>query len=400
MSFADRYIFRNINYPAFIPAPPSADLGLVIVIPCFDEPDVLQTIESINKCRTPQADVEVFVVVNQSEVSPQTTIEQNSKTVRQLGEWKRDHPHVSFRLHCIVPPLFRKKHAGAGLARKTGMDEAVRRFASIEKNNGVIISLDADTLVEPNYLVEIEQHFERNPRQVGTTIQFQHRVEELDNSRHQQGIELYEKYLHYYKKAMAFTGFPHSIYTVGSAFAVRVDAYVKQGGMNRKQAGEDFYFLHKLAQLGEIGELNSTCVYPSARLSHRVPFGTGPVLTKWLEGDENLRMTYHFQAFQDLKQLFDLLPDFFVATETKIPDLLKLLPETLTTFLLEDGFETALAEIKGNASTLKSFQKRFFLYFNAFKILKYLNFVHSAAYQQQDLDEAFQQLESRIKHTN
>ena len=45
-----------------------------------------------------------------------------------------------------------------------------------------------------------------------------------------------------------FVGYPDSIYTIGSAFAVRAEAYMKQGGMNRRQAGEDFYFLYKLTK--------------------------------------------------------------------------------------------------------------------------------------------------------
>ena len=94
------------------------------------------------------------------------------------------------------------------------------------------------------------------------------------------GIQLYEDYLHYYKKALDYAGFPDSIYTIGSAFAVRADAYVKQGGMNRRQAGEDFYFLNKLTKLGKITEINDAYVYPSARVSDRVPFGTGAAMNK------------------------------------------------------------------------------------------------------------------------
>ena len=203
-------------------------------------------------------------------------------------------------------------------------------------------------------------------------------------------MQLYETYLHYYKQAMAFTGFPHAIYTIGSAFAVRAEAYVKQGGMNRKQAGEDFYFLHKLAQVGSIGEINQTCVYPSARISHRVPFGTGPVLRKWLEGDESLTQTYNFQAFQDLKQLFDLLPQLY--TENSIQSLLDQLPVPLRTFLSEDGFVASLDEVRANAARFSSFQKRFFANFNAFKMLKFLNFTHPHCYPLQDLEEAYRQL--------
>ena len=391
MSFANRYIDRNINYPAFVKELPSSNLGMIVVIPCYDEPELLNTIRSLAACLQPANDVEVFVVVNQSEQSPERVRLQNRQTIEELAEWSLNH-HPFFKLHVLAPSPFRKKHAGAGLARKTGMDEAVRRFAELEKPEGLIISLDADTFVAPNYFIELEAYFRTHEKAVGATIKFRHRTEELTNLRHRQGMQLYEAYLRYYKQAMEFTGFPHAIYTVGSAFAVRVEAYVKQGGMNRKQAGEDFYFLHKLTQLGPIEEINQTTVFPSARLSNRVPFGTGPVLNKWLEGDESLRKTYHFQSFKDLKCLFELLPALYKSTAVEIPPLLEQLPKPVVSFLKDDNFEEALAEIRSNSSKYDRFRKRFFLYFNAFKILKYLNFAHPQFYEQQDLDEAVQQL--------
>ena len=397
MSFSQRYLERNIIYPPFNEEKPSAKLGMVVVIPVFDEPDLLQTLDSLACCKWPEQDVEVLVVVNQSEESPAEIAQQNQQTVMDLQNWMKLKEDTFFHLHVLVPPPFRKKHAGAGLARKVGMDEAVRRFASIDEPDGVIVSLDADTLVDENYLVEIEQHFQQEPRQVGATIQFKHRLDEISDTRHRQGMELYESYLYYYKNAMAFTGFPNAIHTVGSAFAVRVSAYIKQGGMNRKQAGEDFYFLHKLAQLGKIGEINTTCVHPSPRISNRVPFGTGPVLQKWMQGEETLRQTYDFQSFKDLKQFFDLLLRIYEAPVPEIRTILQALPIPVKTFLEEDEFEKALLEIRSNASRFESFEKRFFGYFNAFKILKFLNFVHPKFYTFQDLEEAAQALANESK---
>lgn len=394
MSFADRYIRRNIVYPDFVIEPPSSTLGIVIVVPVFNEPDLLETICSLAQCEAPRQDVEVLVVVNQSEKSPAEVTVQNQKSIVKLEKWKHANSDAFFKLHVLMPPPFRKKHAGAGMARKTGMDEAVRRFATINNPDGLIVSLDADTLVEQNYLVEIERHFETQKAQVGATIRFQHRLEEIADGCHRQGMELYESYLHYYKNAMAFTGFPNAIHTVGSAFVVPVLAYVKQGGMNRKQAGEDFYFLHKLAQLGKIGEINSTCVYPSPRISNRVPFGTGPVLQKWMRGDESLRLTYRFQSFVDLKQLFDILPKIYEQPVAEMAEILQSLPAPVAAFLDDDEFEKALLEIRSNASQFISFEKRFFLYFNAFKILKFLNFVHPRFYVLQDLEEAIGELNS------
>ncbi len=390
MGFAQRYIQRNIIYPEFISDPVDYSLGIVVVIPVFNEPEVLGTLNALAKCDPPNQQVEVLMVVNQSETSPPEVVSQNQQTVTELQQWKNENKESFFSPHIITAPSFPKKHAGAGMARKTGMDEAVRRFAAVERPDGIIVSLDADTLVDKNYFVEIEKHFQQSQTDVGACIQFKHRIEEIEDVLHKQGMQLYEKYLHYYKKALAFTGYPHAIYTVGSAFAVKADAYVKQGGMNRRQAGEDFYFLHKLSQLGDIAEINSTCVCPSARISNRVPFGTGPALQKWMDGDKTLKKTYSFQAFQDLKSFFELILQFFEQGIEECLSIANSCSKPIVSFLIEDNFLQALEEIKSNSSSLETFQKRFFQYFNAFKILKFLNYSHPVFYEFQDLDEAYE----------
>ena len=76
---------------------------------------------------------------------------------------------------------------------------------------------------------------------------------------------------------------------------------MKAGGMNRRQAGEDFYFIQKLVPAGGYFSLNSTVVYPSPRPSFRVPFGTGASITKLNESGEPFLMTYNISAFDELR---------------------------------------------------------------------------------------------------
>ena len=311
MSFALRYIERNITHETFIEEIPSSNLEMIVVIPVCNEPDLLCTLDSLAACHSPSCSVEVILVVNESEGCLNAVQEQNEKTMLDVKRWEQENNKGSFKLHFIRPKPFPRKHAGAGMARKTGMDEAVMRFHQLNNPDGILISLDADTLVDSNYFVEIERLFKSEKDLAGATISFNHRVEELTDERHKSGMLLYEKYLHYYKRALAYTGFPYAIYTIGSAFVVKANAYVKQGGMSKRQAGEDFYFLHKLTQFGEVYELNTTCVYPSSRISNRVPFGTGPALQKWIDGDDSLLDTYRLTAFEDLRVFFQLLPDLW-----------------------------------------------------------------------------------------
>ncbi len=211
-----------------------------------------------------------------------------------------------------------------------------------------------------------------------------------------EGILLYEKYLEYYKNALTFTGFPFSLYTVGSAFTVTADAYVKRGGMNRRQAGEDFYFLQNLVQIGKVGEITSTRVFPSARLSNRVPFGTGNAMQKWMNGEEDLTKTYSFCAFQDLKAFFDLREILFKIDEIGFGELVEKLPSSIREFISEDDFWLELNDLNNNCSALKSFETRFFHLFNAFKIMKFMNFSHEKIYEKAGLNEQISALENQL----
>lgn len=393
MMFARQYFKRSERTPLF-KEEPGEKLGLTVVIPCYREPDILKTLESLKKCELPMMQVEVIIVVNHSEAEKEEIKNYNRGTKIEIENWAKNNNSEKLKFLVAGPLELQKKWAGAGLARKSCMDEAVWRFNQLEKPDGIVVSLDADTLVDPAYFVAIEKHFKQHPQNVGATIAFQHLTKGLDQ-KHAEGIRLYEKYQLYYKEALRFTGYPFAMFTVGSAFAVTAEAYVKRGGMNRRQAGEDFYFLQNLAQLGPIGEITETRVYPSARLSDRVPFGTGPILKKWLKGEEDLTQTYNFRAFQDLKLFFDRKEKLFQIPEADYLELISELPKSITDFLLNDNFWKELVDLNRNCSSLPAFKKRFYQKFNAFKILKYLNFVHGKFYEKADLQEQLKLLNKK-----
>ncbi len=388
--FADKYLQKN-NRTVLIQNLPNNGCGIIVVIPCFREPQIIHTLESLYDCDLPESNFEVIVVINHSENASDEIRHFNKQTKAELENWISIHQKNRIDVFAIGPVEFPKKWAGAGLARKLGMDEAVRRFNLLENPNGIIVSLDADTLVERNYLIEIEKYFQANQKHVGATILFQHQTEGLE-PKHLEGIQLYEKYMEYYKTALEFSGYLNPMFTVGSAFAVKADAYVKRGGMNRRQAGEDFYFLQNLAQIGAVGEITSTKVFPSARLSNRVPFGTGPILQKWMKGEEDLTQTYNFEAFIDLKKFFEVIEKLYKVDEKGFLELLNHLPNSVQGFIQHDNFWKELEDLNRNCSTVVSFQNRFFQKFNAFKILKYLNFVHEYFYEKANINEQIVQL--------
>ena len=383
--FADNYLQKNNRVP-LIEQEPNLQCNISIVIPCYNEPALLQTLESVKNCSLPHSKVEVIVLINHSEEAAEEIKTANWNTKKAADQWIEGSTCEGIQFFAVGPVELRKKWAGVGLARKTGLDEAVLRFNRFNKTGGIVVSLDADSLVDPNYIVEIEKHFKLNPKHVGATILVEHQKNGL-SEKQKLGIDLYEKYLHYYKDALHFAGYPQAMITIGSAFAVTAEAYVKRGGMNRRQAGEDFYFLQNMAQLGPMGEITSTKVHPSARLSNRVPFGTGAAIQKWMEGTEDLTRTYNFNAFTDLKTFFDSKEKLFQINETGYLKRISCLPDSIRQFILHDNFWNEVDDLNRNCSTLKSFQSRFFQKFNAFKVLKFQNFAHQSYYEKADLED-------------
>ena len=392
--FADKYLEKNNKHP-LIETPPNANCGIIVVIPCFMEPDILLTLNSILVCDLPEQNVEVIVLINYSEIAESDIKSYNLNTKISVDNWINENESTKINFYAVGPVELPKKWAGVGLARKSGMDEAARRFSLLEKPQGVIVGLDADSLVEKNYFIEIENHFRKHPKDAGATISFKHQTAGQPQKLIE-GILLYEKYLTYYKNALEFTGFPHAMFTVGSAFAVTAEAYIKRGGMNRRKAGEDFYFLQNLVQVGNVGEITSTQVFPSARVSDRVPFGTGALMNKWVNGEDDLTKTYNFQAFQDLKLFFNQVERFFKISETEFMLLLSDLPESIRQFVAQDNFWKELSGLNQNCATLTTFQTRFFYQFNAFKILKFLNFAHQNFYEKVDMEQQILKLREAI----
>jgi len=159
--------------------------------------------------------------------------------------------------------------------------------------------------------------------------------------------------------------------------------YIKFGGMNRHQAGEDFYFLQKIIPHGNFKELNSTCIFPSPRPSNRVPFGTGRAMLKYLGNKEEGITTYNLNSFLDLIPFFKNIGDYWDMNETQINVAIEKLPPPLTVFLNENNASAEIFRVKQNTANTKSFQKRFFLWFDAFMLLKYLNYVNEKFYTRQ-----------------
>src|SRR5213083_2607595 len=90
-SGTDFYFQRFGFCPRQISSPPPQDLGLVVVIPCFNEPDLTRSLQSLWQCEQPAGAVEVIVVINSAVDSPEAVRSQNRKTLQQAAKWAGAH---------------------------------------------------------------------------------------------------------------------------------------------------------------------------------------------------------------------------------------------------------------------------------------------------------------------
>ncbi|MBE9466877.1 MAG: glycosyltransferase [Bacteroidetes bacterium] len=398
MGFANHYLNNYRIYPDYIETTPDINLNLIVFIPCYNEPNLTNTLDALYNCKRPKSPVEIIIVINSSIDEDKQIIENNLKTLQQAEQWIKEHNEKLFSFYTIYQPNLQKKYAGVGFARKIGMDEAVSRFNKINNSKGILIAFDADATCDDNFFTEIENHFAKNSKATACSIYYEHPISGTQFSESiYKTITQYELYLRYYNLSLRYANFPFAYHTVGSSFAVKADIYAKQGGMNRKKAGEDFYFLQKVIPLGNFTELHTTRVIPSPRPSDRVPFGTGATIKKFEENNITDLYTYNFQAFIDLKSFLSLIDKLYKIEASKLVDFYKKIPENIKEFLIANNFNLAINDINNNCSNLTNFKKRFFAWLNAFKVLKYMNFTHEHNLQKVKITEVASQLLKKIK---
>ena len=372
--YLDRYAWKEELFPEYVPP---ADLGIIVVLPAFKEPNIEIALESLNLCEVPDKEVLIIIVINESKSADSETTKINQHCLEQIRSF--DSKFQTLTTYLKLP----EKKAGVGLARKIGMDEAVRIFRKAD-HDGVIVCYDADSRCDENYLKQIEKTYQDHKVNAGVVF-YEHQL----NRENHEAILQYELYLRYYIDGLRFSGFPYAYQTLGSCITVRCSQYEKVGGMNTRKAGEDFYFLNKTIPDGGFVEINTTTVRPSDRISDRVPFGTGKSVDDIIK-DQDPYSVYHPNCFEDLKIFFSRLDWIEESSEWMVP-------KTIQAFLGVDWKEQII-ELKEKVASQENFEKRFFHWFDAFKILKFIHFCRDNFYQNVELEEALDWLRQHTLH--
>ena len=249
------------------------------------------------------------------------------------------------------------KWHGVGWARKTVMDRISQKADAAD----IILSVDADTLFSESYFESVAETMLKHPQATALTAPYYHRLPEDPAAA--RAILRYEMYMRYYLLNLWRIHSPYSFTALGSAMAIPVWAYQKVGGMTPKLSGEDFYFLQKLRKAGSLISWNREKVFPAARFSTRVYFGTGPAMIRGANGDWESYPVYPYRLFDEIAESYNYFPEMFKQSmETDV-----------TRFLREQtGEEDPFGSLRNNFRELHQFTRACHEKFDGLRILQYL----------------------------
>lgn len=354
-----------------ITPPPAGRYRGAVVIPCLAELSTLpETLASLS--RNPPELLDRFlilVVVNNRTDAPPGDREDNLAILDSLPSWQRQ---FGLDQLCWVdaasPGNELPAGQGVGLARRIGLDLALPRLDWGE--DPLLICLDGDTTVQPDYLPAIIDHF-RTASAGGAAIPFRHRP--APDPAGQTAIERYELFLRAYVLGLELAGSPWAFHTVGSAMACRASAYLRSGGMNDRLAGEDFYFLQQLQKVSGVAPLSGTTVHPSPRASHRVPFGTGRSVGDMLSHGEERLLFYRPELFSIVGKWLKCVGRGMELKGEALLQRADAIDPQLAVYLHEAGFRKAWDNLRRNNPALHRREAAFHGWMDAFRTMKLMH---------------------------
>ncbi len=374
---AQKYLDKSsVSGPWLLAGEERTDFVGAVVIPSLAEGDSLfATLQSL-AANPPQwlTRFLVIIVVNHGGQASAADQRQNGIDLARLADLAAQSELSLCWVDAASPGCeFPTRQAGVGFARKLGMDLALSRLNWAE--DPLLVCLDADTLVETNYLQAIASHF-RYSSLGAAVLPFRHQPGVDSNQ--QAAIERYELFLRSYVYGLRLAGSPYAFNSVGSAIACRASAYVRCGGMNNRKAGEDFYFLQKLAKTDGVDLLSGTTVFPEPRVSERVPFGTGRSMGRLLNGDTQAVLFYPATVFR-------IVADWLHVVEQNLcGDAVTLLAEAdrissvLADYLEQADWQTLWPRLQSTHQTVERRSRAFHVWFDGFRTMRLIHLLCDA----------------------
>ncbi len=390
---------RAVSAPWRVSKHPERLFSGAVVIPSLAESANLgRTLESLaNNPPDLLNQFMILVVVNQRCHAAEGDRDDNLATLALLPEWRKEFGLENlYWVDAASPGNELPRKQGVGLARKIGLDLALP-LLDYAGGDPLLVCLDADTLVQADYLPAIVTHFS-TVSAGGASIPYRHRPAAYPHG--QRAIDRYELFLRAYVLGLQLAGSPYAFHTVGSAMACRASAYVAAGGMNRRLAGEDFYFLQQLHKTCGVADLKGTVVHPSPRSSLRVPFGTGRAVGDMLAEGEKRLLFYQPAVFMILGEWLACVAGSPTAGGTLLLERAGDISPVLGEYLEQAGFRESWDGLgrhnQGHARLLAAFHG----WFDAFRSMRLIHLLSDQVYPRVKPEESVPALLERAGYSS
>tara|TARA_S200000501_G_scaffold376121_1_gene430057 strand:+ start:3289 stop:4407 length:1119 start_codon:yes stop_codon:yes gene_type:complete len=343
--------------------------SFIIVIPSFNEGiEIIPTLRSISGQKNINPTSLLVVIVINNPTNPCKNIfNENQITINSINE-------SNFNFDICTIDAFKnyplpKKKAGVGLARRIGFDLSLK----FTNSNSILIALDADTLVEQNYLYILKSYFDKGVYNcIIPGIFHQKAIGQIEEN----AIRKYEKFLYSTANNLAKVNSPYGFITMGSAMAFTRKCYIKAGGIPPKKATEDFYFLQNVVKTSSVKVIKRKLVFPSSRISDRVYLGTGFRIHQAKQGYDLEKLYYNKEAFKILKNWLEIGNDGFKKSIDKILSNANQVNIKLPLFLINNNIEKTWNGLQLSSNNNKNFEHQFLCWFDGLKthrLLKYFS---------------------------
>ncbi len=369
---------------------------LIMVVPVlFESQNIPHLIKSLNENETVHfSEILILFVINSVEDSSSEVVADNQKSIEFIqsiisqNELKFDVSYIDCNsLHKQLP----EKDGGVGLARKIGMDKALEYFDYKSCGKNILLCLDSDCTVSNNYFEEVISCFNQN-KYSAAYVNYEHPLD--GDEENIKAIVCYEIFLRHYLLGLKIANSPYAFHTIGSTMACDVESYVKIGGMNKRKAAEDFYFMEKLSKVTRIYEIKSATVFPSGRGSWRVPFGTGQRVNRFLSKKQNEYLLHSLDAFLLLNKWLQIFNSHEILSADEYLEKVNEVEPRLNKFFNEINFKKDWNNIVDKQKTSEIIKQKKY-WFDGFKTLKFVHYVRDNIYP---LKSMFNELNKTFKY--
>lgn len=352
----------------------------VLCLPVFDEQsqflDNLKPALSSRLADKAQQKTLIIMVINQPQNSP--TCKNNQRLFElactQKTLWQKDHLRLSlWQENCHILWINRFEEGlqipikqGVGLARKIAADIACFLQAKGHIKSSYFFSSDADVVFPDDYFTANIDNTNS-----AAVLAFEHLAcgdKGIDHA-----TQIYQASLHDYVDNLQRIGSPYAYHTIGSTLVINCEAYIKVRGFPKRSGAEDFYLLNKLNKIKPVLMLSSPTIGIQSRISHRVPFGTGPAVEKLLTQESAL--FFHPNSFATLATWLAFLNIISGKEVLDIKNSINKQPDVIQSLSKEFKLLEAVEKIWQNHHQEKARRQQLTNWFDAFQTLKMLNYL-------------------------